>query len=172
MTPQTDDQAPGMRRTQWAGFIGGALVFLLILFLPAPGGLSLIGWRAAAVAALMAVWWITEAIPITATALIPLVFFPALGVLVTGCAAAFDSQCGYTAIRRDAVERLDLGQVYPRYGYPNDLLIQLARSGARVRSVPVRAIYAPGTSKMKMREVVRPLCGILWRGMARRMRIA
>ncbi len=88
MTPQTDDQAPGMRRTQWAGFIGGALVFLLILFLPAPGGLSLIAWRAAAVAALMAVWWITEAIPITATALIPLVFFPALGVLGMPDAAA------------------------------------------------------------------------------------
>lgn len=77
-----------MRGTQWAGFIGGAIVFLLILLLPAPTGLSLIGWRAAAVAALMAVWWITEAIPITATALIPLVFFPSLGVLGMSDAAA------------------------------------------------------------------------------------
>ena len=77
-----------MRPSQWAGFIVGAIVFLLILFLPAPGGLSPIGWRAAAVAALMAVWWTTEAIPITATALIPLVFFPSLGVLGMADAAA------------------------------------------------------------------------------------
>lgn len=82
------DRAPGMRRIQWAGFIGGALVFLLILLLPAPGDLSPMGWRAAAVAALMAVWWMTEAIPITATALIPLVFFPSLGILEMPDAAA------------------------------------------------------------------------------------
>ncbi|MEC9242446.1 MAG: anion permease, partial [Gemmatimonadota bacterium] len=75
------DHGPGMRRIQWAGFIGGAIAFLLILVLPAPEGLTPTGWRTAAVAVLMAVWWMTEAIPITATALIPLVFFPALGVL-------------------------------------------------------------------------------------------
>ena len=82
------DDGPGMRPIQWAGFIGGALVFLLILLLPAPGDLSATGWRAASVAALMAVWWMTEAIPITATALIPLVFFPSLGVLEMPDAAA------------------------------------------------------------------------------------
>ncbi|MCB1234356.1 MAG: SLC13/DASS family transporter [Verrucomicrobiae bacterium] len=37
--------------------------------------------RTAAVAVLMAVWWITEAIPLAATSLVPLVAFPALGVL-------------------------------------------------------------------------------------------
>jgi sodium-dependent dicarboxylate transporter 2/3/5 len=88
MTAQTDDQEAGMRPIQWAGFIGGAVLFVLMLILPAPGGLEPIGWRAAAVAALMAVWWITEAIPITATALIPLVFFPSLGVLGMPDAAA------------------------------------------------------------------------------------
>ena len=82
------DHGPGMRRIQWAGFIGGAIAFLLILVLPAPEGLTPTGWRAAAVAVLMAVWWMTEAIPITATALIPLVFFPALGVLEMPDAAA------------------------------------------------------------------------------------
>ncbi|NIP24399.1 MAG: anion transporter, partial [Phycisphaerae bacterium] len=35
----------------------------------------------AAVTLLMATWWITEAIPISATALVPLVLFPLLGVL-------------------------------------------------------------------------------------------
>ncbi len=37
--------------------------------------------RTAAVAVLMAVWWITEAIPIAATALIPIVLFPSLGIM-------------------------------------------------------------------------------------------
>jgi sodium-dependent dicarboxylate transporter 2/3/5 len=40
--------------------------------------------RAAAVALLMAVWWLTEAIPIYWTACIPLVAFPALGVFGRG----------------------------------------------------------------------------------------
>lgn len=35
----------------------------------------------AAVAILMAVWWITEAIPLAATALIPLILFPLLGIM-------------------------------------------------------------------------------------------
>jgi sodium-dependent dicarboxylate transporter 2/3/5 len=37
--------------------------------------------RAAAVAVWMAVWWITEAIPIPATALLPVALFPALGIM-------------------------------------------------------------------------------------------
>ena len=37
--------------------------------------------RLAAVAALMAIWWMTEAIPLFATALVPLAVFPFLGVM-------------------------------------------------------------------------------------------
>ncbi len=37
--------------------------------------------RTAAVALLMAVWWMTEALPLAVTALLPMVLFPALGVL-------------------------------------------------------------------------------------------
>nr|NIP82090.1 anion transporter [Gemmatimonadota bacterium]NIQ57742.1 anion transporter [Gemmatimonadota bacterium]NIU77903.1 anion transporter [Gammaproteobacteria bacterium]NIX47004.1 anion transporter [Gemmatimonadota bacterium]NIY11367.1 anion transporter [Gemmatimonadota bacterium] len=37
-------------------------------------------WRTAAVGLLMAVWWVTEAIPIPATALLPLVLFPLLEI--------------------------------------------------------------------------------------------
>lgn len=51
-----------------------------MLILPAPGGLSASGWHAAAVTVLMAVWWITEALPISATSLLPIVLFPLLGV--------------------------------------------------------------------------------------------
>ena len=47
-----------------------------------------LAWRAAAVGALMAVWWVTEAIPIAATALLPIVLFPVLGVSTVAAATA------------------------------------------------------------------------------------
>ena len=47
---------------------------------PVPEGLTEASWRTAGVALLMAIWWITEAIPIYATALIPILMFPLLGV--------------------------------------------------------------------------------------------
>jgi sodium-dependent dicarboxylate transporter 2/3/5 len=81
-------QPPAIRSTQWAGLVGGAATFLVMLLLPPPSGLSPEGWRMAAVGVLMAVWWMTEAIPISATALIPLVLFPALGILTMPNAAA------------------------------------------------------------------------------------
>jgi sodium-dependent dicarboxylate transporter 2/3/5 len=52
-----------------------------MLIAPAPAGLGAEGWRTAAVAVLMAVWWVTEAIPIPATALLPVLLMPALGVM-------------------------------------------------------------------------------------------
>jgi sodium-dependent dicarboxylate transporter 2/3/5 len=63
------------------GFVGGLALFALLLLLPAPQGLSPEAWTTAAVAALMASWWLTEAAPISVTALLPLVLFPTLGVL-------------------------------------------------------------------------------------------
>ena len=75
-------------RVRRAGLIGGLAVFAALLWLPAPEGLSAEGWRCAAVGVLMAAWWITEAIAIPATALLPLVLFPVLGVLPIADAAA------------------------------------------------------------------------------------
>ena len=43
-------------------------------------GLSAQGWHTAGAAALMALLWITEALPIPVTALLPLLLFPALGL--------------------------------------------------------------------------------------------
>jgi sodium-dependent dicarboxylate transporter 2/3/5 len=77
-----------MKTSQWSGLIGGAISFVLLLVLPSPAGLGPEGWRMAAVGVLMAVWWMTEAIPISATALLPLVLFPLLGILSMPDAAA------------------------------------------------------------------------------------
>ncbi|KPK38852.1 MAG: anion transporter [Gammaproteobacteria bacterium SG8_47] len=61
----------------------GLLLFVLLLALPPPQDMPPSAWRAAAVATLMATWWITEAIPIAATALLPIALFPLLGVMPT-----------------------------------------------------------------------------------------
>ncbi len=53
----------------------------------------------------------------------------------------FDSQCGYTAISANLLQKLPLDQLYPRYGFPNDMLFRILEINGRIREVPVRAIY-------------------------------
>jgi solute carrier family 13 (sodium-dependent dicarboxylate transporter), member 2/3/5 len=55
----------------------GAYLFLM----PCPQGMTPEGQKVAAMAALMAIWWITECVPIAATALVPLILLPLAGVL-------------------------------------------------------------------------------------------
>ena len=60
-----------------------------------------------------------------------------------------DCQCGYTAISRAALLRLSLDDLWPRFGYPNDLLGMLAARGLSVREVPVRPVYADEQSGVR-----------------------
>ncbi len=77
-TPPSPNRTGDARKR--VGLIAGPVVFAAVLILPEPAGLSQEGWRTAAVALLMAIWWITEAIPIPVTALVPLVVLPLLGI--------------------------------------------------------------------------------------------
>ncbi len=61
----------------WLG-LGAALALQLV---PVPEGLTREAWIVVSLAALMAVWWATEAIPIPVTALLPLVILPLSGAL-------------------------------------------------------------------------------------------
>ena len=82
-----------MTLAQRVGLLGGAALFLILLLSPAPSGLSVDGWRTAAVAVLMAAWWMTEAIPIPVTALLPLALFPTLAILdMPGAAAPYANE--------------------------------------------------------------------------------
>ncbi len=85
-TPPSEGAASGLRPR--VGLLLGPLLFAAMLLAPVPDGLSAAGWRAAAVGALMAAWWVTEAVPIAATALLPLPLFPLLGVAKIEAAAA------------------------------------------------------------------------------------
>lgn len=76
-----------------------------------------------------------------------------------------DSQAGYTAISREALERLDLDRVYTRYGYPNDMLVHLNVINARVRDFPSRPIYGVGErSDIRLHNVVPRISWLLFKG--------
>ncbi len=68
-----------MRRPA-VGLILGPLLLIVMLVAGPPEGLDPAAWRTASVAVLMAVWWVCETVPLPATALLPLVLFPLLGV--------------------------------------------------------------------------------------------
>jgi len=67
-----------MRRT--IGLFLGPAIFIYFIVIPGPETLSKEAMYTAGIALLMATWWLTEAILLPATALLPLVLFPALGV--------------------------------------------------------------------------------------------
>ncbi len=70
-----------MKNTKLLGLIGGLVFLFVMLLLPLPEGMSPAARNAGVIALLMAIWWITEAIPVYATALIPMALFPLLSVL-------------------------------------------------------------------------------------------
>jgi glycosyltransferase involved in cell wall biosynthesis len=82
-----------------------------------------------------------------------------------------DSQSGYTAISRDTLELLDLDRIYPRYGFPNDMLVHLNVLNARVRDVPSRPVYGVGEdSGIRLRRVVPSISWLLLKAFFWRMR--
>lgn len=81
-----------------------------------------------------------------------------------------DSQAGYTALALGALRRLDLDALYPRYGFPNDMLVHLNVQNARVRDVPSRPIYDVGEqSGIRIRSVVPRISWLLFKGFWWRM---
>ncbi len=69
-----------MQRHRLIGMFLGPVLAAIIMAAPAPEGLSQEGWWTAAAGVWMAVWWMTEAVPLAVTALLPLLLFPLLGV--------------------------------------------------------------------------------------------
>jgi glycosyltransferase involved in cell wall biosynthesis len=90
--------------------------------------------------------------------------------LTSGYLHLFDSQCGYTAASRRALEVIDRAGLFPRYGYPNDLLARLNAAGLRVEDAPVRAVYGPHwRSGIRLSTVVYPMSWVLMRSWLRRV---
>lgn len=77
--PNPEKQRPGLAKRY--GFWLGMVAFLVVLLFTDLDPDNPLVTRMASVAVLMAVWWITEAIPLAATSLVPLVAFPLLGLM-------------------------------------------------------------------------------------------
>jgi len=75
-------------RASYIGFFAGPLIFAAMLLAPPPPGLNMQAWRVAAVTVLMAIWWVTESIPIPATSLLPIALFPLLGIMKSSAATS------------------------------------------------------------------------------------
>ena len=70
------------------GLFLGIIIFVVMLLTGTAYGLPVPAWRVLAIAALMLIWWITEAVPIPVTALLPMVLLPALQIYGMEKAAA------------------------------------------------------------------------------------
>jgi sodium-dependent dicarboxylate transporter 2/3/5 len=81
-------QESSLEASKRIGLFLGVVLFLVMLILPSPEGLSIEAWHTAAVGVLMATWWITESLPIAVTALIPIVLFPVLDIISISAATA------------------------------------------------------------------------------------
>ena len=102
----------GGRTARW-GLLGGLAAFFAMLAVPAPAGMPVEAWRTSAIVVLMAIWWMTQALPLTATALMPFLAFPLLGIMTaTHTAASYYSPILFLvlggAILALAIERTGL----------------------------------------------------------------
>jgi len=88
--PQPAQSAAGEHRYRFAALLAGPLAALLLYLLPVPEGMNNEAWRLVSLAAWMVIWWLGEAVPIPATALLPIPLMPLFGIAdMTPVAANF-----------------------------------------------------------------------------------
>lgn len=84
--------------------------------------------------------------------------------VVSGYWHVTDSQSGYSAASRHALERIEWDAMYLRYGRPNDVLVLANMVDCRVADVPVRPVYGVGErSSMKITRAVFAISLLLFR---------
>ena len=72
-----------------------------------------------------------------------------------------DPQNGYTAIDNRVFLKLDPNEIFPWYGYCNDMLTRMKMYGFRVRDVPIPARYGEEKSKIKYPEYMYKISSLL-----------
>ena len=83
-----------------------------------------------------------------------------------------DTQNGFVAISRQALENINIETIYPYYGYLNDILVRLNVSGFKFQDVPMPAKYGDEKSSIRLRSYIPKVCfflvtRFLWRLKAR-----
>lgn len=83
-----------------------------------------------------------------------------------------DSQTGYAAISLGALQKLNLDNLYTRYGFPNDLLVHLNIIRARVKEIPIKPIYHEGgKSGIRLWKVIPTIGWLLFRRFFWRLKV-
>ena len=81
-----------------------------------------------------------------------------------------DTQTAFTAISLRALTLIKLYKLYPRYGYPNDILVKLNVNQCTITEVPIKPVYEIGEqSKMNILKVIPRISGILIKGFFHRI---
>ncbi len=81
-----------------------------------------------------------------------------------------DTQTGFTAISQNALNSINIYNIYPTYGMPNDLLVKLNIAFCTLKEVTIKPIYNVGEkSKMKVTKVVLPIGFLLFKSFFRRL---
>lgn len=97
-------------------------------------------------------------------------FLSMLTKIASGYWHVADSQTGYTAISLAALRAIKLDGMYPRYGYPNDMLVRCNTADMRVRDIPIRPVYNVGEqSKMRLWKVIPTMSCLIGRRFLWRM---
>jgi solute carrier family 13 (sodium-dependent dicarboxylate transporter), member 2/3/5 len=142
--PEADQPARGNMGAKTATLLGPATFAALVLFGP-PEGMTEPGWAVLSLLAWMAIWWIAEAIPIAATALLPLVVLPMVGATdARGAAAPYADPIIFLFIGG-----FILAASVERWGLHRRLaLAMLARAGSR--TITLLAAFMLVTAALSM----------------------
>lgn len=71
---------PTKRSLRPVTVLAGAMLGIGVIMSPVPEGIPPEAWKVLGVALWMAFWWLSEALPVSVTALLPLILFPVLGL--------------------------------------------------------------------------------------------
>lgn len=97
-------------------------------------------------------------------------FLSMLNKIASGYWHVADSQTGFTVISLRALEMIELDGLYPRYGYPIDMLVRLNIYDLVVMDVPLRPVYNVGEqSKMRLWKVIPTMTWLVFRRFCWRM---
>ncbi len=98
------------------------------------------------------------------------IIITALTKMASGYYKIMDVVDGYTAITKDAIDRVDWDRAWKKYGYPMDFLIRMNAYGLRVRDIPRTPIYLEGERQSQIKGMkyalrVSPMLvrGFFWR---------
>lgn len=90
--------------------------------------------------------------------------------LASGYWHVSDTQTGYTAIGKKAINSIKLYDIYKKYGMPNDMLVKLNIAMCTLKEIEIKPVYDIGEkSKMKIWKVIPCVTWLLFKSFFKRL---